>query len=131
MAQFQVKGIRELTQRLGQMGSVEEIASQMLEEAAPVLQKTMVQKAQPHKDTGAMAASIKPTEPTRGNRGYEIVVRPTGKDKKGVRNMEKMIHLEYGTSRQLATPVVLPAVKEAESEVIKKMTEVFEREILS
>ena len=131
MAQFQLKGMNELVQKLSGLGSVEEIAPQMLKEAAPILQKAMVKKAEPHKDTGAMASSIKPTEPTRGNRGYEIVVRPTGKDKKGVRNMEKMIHLEYGTSRQPATPVVLPAVKEAESEVVKKMTEVFEREILS
>lgn len=131
MAQFQVKGINELAQRLNELGSTEETAMRMLEEAAPILQEAMRKNSEPHKDTGAMAESIKPSKPTRGSQGHEIIVRPTGKDKKGVRNMEKMIHLEYGTSKQPATPVVLPSVKEAENKVVEKMKEVFEREILS
>lgn len=61
--------------------------------------------------------------------GYYICVRPTGKDKDGVRNMEKMAALEYGVGgRQAATPVLTPAVHAAEDPVLKKMQEVFDRE---
>ena len=46
-----------------------------------------------------------------------------------VRNMEKMIYLEYGTSKQRATPVLSRATRRAEKDVISKMQEVFNREV--
>ena len=65
----------------------------------------------------------------RNQRGYYISVRPTGKDKKGVRNMEKMAALEFGVDgKQAATPVLTPAVNDAEGKVLDKMQEVFDRE---
>ena len=82
-----------------------------------------------HKDSGAMNASIKPTKPKRGRDGYSVTVRPTGTDKKGVRNMEKMAYLEYGSQKQAATPVLSPAVRESEEAVCQKMQEVFEQEV--
>ena len=56
-------------------------------------------------------------------------MRPTGRDEKGVRNMEKMVYMEYGTSKQEATPVLSPAVRKAEDPVTEKMQEVFNREV--
>ena len=46
-----------------------------------------------------------------------------------VRNMEKMVYLEYGTSKQRATPVLSKATRRAEKDVISKMQEVFNREV--
>ena len=43
--------------------------------------------------------------------------------------MEKACYLEYGTSKQTATPVISPAVRESEEAVAEKMQEVFEREM--
>lgn len=104
------------------------LAPKMLEEAAPILQGNIVRRSAAHKESGEMASSVQPKKVTRGTDGYRVSVRPTGKDKKGVRNMEKMCYLEYGTARQGATPVLGPAVDESESPVLEKMQEVFDRE---
>jgi hypothetical protein len=74
-----------------------------------------------------MAASIKSTGIKTNKSGKFLVVRPTGKDSKGVRNMEKMAYLEYGTYKQAATPVVTPAVKDAESTVEREMDAIFDK----
>lgn len=124
---FEVEGIDNLMADLEKM-DIERIAPVMLEEAVPILQKSVINKAQKHKVSGEMVKSIKSSSAQRNQRGYYICVRPTGKAKKGIRNMEKMAYLEFGTSKQAATPTLSPAVKDAEHEVIQKMQEVFERE---
>lgn len=128
MAQFELEGIDDLMKDLDMLDA-ERIAPLMLEEAVPVLKESVIRKASGHKDTGDMVSSIKETKVRRNQEGYYIAVRPTGKDKKGVRNMEKMAALEYGVDgRQPATPVLTPAVHEAETPVLEKMQEVFDRE---
>ena len=129
MAQFHVKGVDALLKELNALGSMDLIAPKMLEEAVPILQNKVVEKANEHRDTGAMVASIKPTKPTRGKSGYEVIVRPTGKDKKGVRNMEKMMYLEYGVKGRAAIPMITAAVIEAEPAVLASMRATFEKEI--
>lgn len=124
---FEVQGIDDLMKDLEAI-DIERIAPIMLEEAVPILSKSIIRRASIHKATGEMLRSIKPTKPKRNAIGYYIAVRPTGKDQKGVRNMEKLIYLEFGTHRQKAQPVLTPAVKEAETSAVKKMQEVFERE---
>ena len=48
-----------------------------------------------------------------------------GKDRKGVRNNEKLAYLNYGTSKQGAKPVVGKAVKNAEGKCLEIMQEKF------
>lgn len=128
MAQFEIEGIDNLLKDLDILDA-EKLAPIMLEEAVPILKESVVKRASGHKDSGDMAASIKATGAQRNQIGYYICVRPTGVDKKGVRNMEKMAALEYGVDgRQGATPVLTPAVNEAEGKVLDKMQEVFDRE---
>lgn len=124
---FDISGIDDLMADLEKM-DVDRIAPIMLEEAVPILNQSVKRKAAAHRASGDMIGSIKPSGTERNAKGYYICVRPTGKDKKGVRNMEKMAYLEYGTSKQSPTPVLTPAVKESENEVVNKMQEVFERE---
>lgn len=128
MARFDVKGIEDLMKDLSDM-KVERIAPKMLEEAVPILEEKVKDRAATHQVSGDMHLSIKPTKPKRGRDGYSITVRPTGTDKKGIRNMEKAAYLEYGTSKQKATPVISPAIREAEEPVCDKMQEVFDREV--
>ena len=111
------------------MLDAERIAPVMLEEAAPILEQSVKKKAAGHKVSGDMLKSIKKTKVNRNQSGYYISVRPTGRDNKGVRNMEKMAALEYGVDgKQGATPVITPAAHEAETAVLDKMQEVFNRE---
>lgn len=104
------------------------LAPKMLEGAAPIVEDNIKRRAEAHRESGDMAASIKTKKAAWRNGGYHISVRPTGKDKKGVRNMEKMCYLEYGTEKQGATPVMGPAVIESEKPVIDKMQEIFDQE---
>lgn len=43
--------------------------------------------------------------------------------------MEKAVYMEFGTSKQAATPIISPAVRESEAAVLEKMQEVFDREV--
>lgn len=128
MAKFEVHGIDDFMKALSQI-DLDRIAPKMLEESVPILEKSIRSAAEKHKDTGAMAGSIKATGASVNERGHYICVRPTGRDEKGVRNMEKMVYMEYGTSKQDATPVLSPAVRKAEDRVTEKMREVFSREV--
>ena len=129
MAKFEVNGIDSLMAGLNDL-EVKEMAPKMLEEAVPILEKHIRVVAEAHKITGSMVKSIKKTGAMVGKNGYYICVRPTGKDENGVRNMEKMVYLENGTSRQIARPVISEGVRKAEQEVLKILQEVFEREVV-
>ena len=129
--QFDIKGdLDDLIADLNAM-DVDRLAPMMLEEAAPILEQEIKSRASAHRDTGDMVRSIKPTKVKNNDSGYYISVRPTGKDKKGVRNMEKMAYLEFCAPghNQSATPVLTPAVRKAEPEVLDKMQDVFNREM--
>ena len=128
MPKFEMEGMDDFMSGLSQI-NIDRIAPKMLEEAAPILEEKIKEKATGHKDTGSMMKSIKPTKPARKDNQYRISVRPTGKDKKGTRNMEKAAYLEFGTNKQAATPVLSPAVREAEIPATEKMQEVFNREM--
>ena len=128
MAKFDIYGIDDLMKGLSQI-DVDRIAPKMLEESVPILEKSVRAESAKHRDTGAMEESIKATGANVNARGHYICVRPTGRDEKGVRNMEKMVYMEYGTSKQGATPVLSPAVRKAEDKVADKMQEVFNREV--
>ena len=128
MANFDVSGLDDLMKDLDFLEAAR-IAPAMLEEAAPILEKAMQKRAGAHRDTGALEGSIKASKAGKNGNAYSISVRPTGTDKKGVRNMEKAVYLEYGTYKQAATPIISPAVRESEAAVLEKMQEVFDREV--
>lgn len=130
MASFEVKGFDELLTKLEQLGQFEEVAPKMMTAGMEKLQKEVVNAAEEHRDTGAMAQSIKPTGIETGyGGGYYMCTRPTGKDKKGVRNMAKMAYLEYGVKGRPAVPVISKAVIRAEPQVVQAMKRAFEDEV--
>lgn len=128
MAKFDIHGIDDFMREISQI-DIDRIAPKMLEESVPILEKSVRAESAKHRDTGAMEESIKATGANINARGHYICVRPTGRDEKGVRNMEKMVYMEYGTSKQEATPVLSPAVRKVENPVTEKMQEVFNREV--
>ena len=129
MAKFSFEIPDSLTRQLDRLGMIDDVAPKMINAATPIVKDEIVRRSGSHKRTGAMSGSIKPTEPKRKGSGHSAVVRPTGRDGKGVRNMEKMAYLEYGTSHQPSTPVITPAIEATEDQVIDTMTEVFEEEL--
>ncbi len=129
MGKFDFEIPADFIKQLGRLADVDRIAPQMIDEAIPILESNVKVEVAKHKRTGALANSVKKTKAKKNKYGYYASVRPTGKDKKGVRNMEKMVYLEYGTKKQPARPTLTKAIKDSESAVLDKMQEVFSREV--
>ncbi len=127
MARFEYEGVDNLLKGLDAL-EIDEIAPKMLKAAAPILQDGIVRAATPHHISGDMIGSIKTTKVSKNKDGHYVTVRPTGTDSKGVRNMEKMAYLEFGTKKQNATPVIAPGTRSSKTAVERKMQEVFEQE---
>ena len=125
MAKIKVDGFDEIIKGLSSL-DVDKMTDEMIQAAEPVMIEKLTNHAKKHRDTGSMVNSIKSTGVKQKNKGKYLVVRPTGTDGNGVRNMEKMAYLEYGTYKQAATPVVTPAVKEAEATVESNMDRIFD-----
>lgn len=147
MARFDTSGIDELMATLEKLGKFDEIAPEMMEAGIDELEKEVIQEASKHKDTGEMVASIKRTglQESKGG-GYYMCTRPTGyasgkkwkNARKGkgegtgrrrVRNMEKLVWLEYGVKGRAATPVITKAVINAEDKTLDAMRKVFEEKV--
>lgn len=131
MARFSFEIPDNLTRQLEKLGDTDEIAEKMIDAGIPIVEKEVVRRADAHRRTGAMSGSIKPTKPKRTTGGHFAVVRPTGRDGRGTRNMEKAAYMEYGTSHQPSTPVITPAVAATENSVIEAMQDVFNKEVES
>lgn len=130
MAKFDFKIDPAFLKQLGKLADVDRLAPKMIDESIPILLDNVKKEAARHKNTGDMQNSIKKTKAakTKGG-GYYAAVRPTGKDRKGVRNMEKLAYAEFGTTKQAPTPMLTKAIKDSENPVTGKMQEVFEREV--
>ena len=131
MGKFDFQISPDFLKQLGRLADVDRVAPQMIDEAIPILLENVKKETAQHKRTGDMYKSIKKTKANKTkNGGYYASVRPTGKDRKGVRNMEKMVYAEYGTSKQAPTPMLTKAIRDSENAVMDKMREVFSREVI-
>lgn len=130
MARFDFAIPDDFIKQLGRLADVDKYAPQMINEALPILENHVKSEVGKHVASGDLARSIKVSKAKKTkNGGYIASVHPAGTDSKGVRNMEKMVYLEYGTSKQGATPVLTKAIKDSEPAVMKKMQEAFNREV--
>lgn len=107
---------------------IEMFAPEALTKCAPIVQNRMEQLASAHSRTGRMKNSIRAKKPTKRKDRYTLFVGPQGKDRKGVRNMEKMSYLEYGVKahRQPATPVITPTIEQTKTSVWETMQATFD-----
>ena len=129
MAKFDFQIPDDFIKQLGKLADVDRIAPQMLNEALPILERNVKSEVSKHVVSGDLLKSIKMSKAKKNKYGYYASVRPTGTDKKGVRNMEKLVYLEYGTSKQASKPTLTKAIKDSEKAVLDKMQEVFNREV--
>lgn len=122
MAKFEVNIPTDLMRELEKLNNTDAMIKELLEseDVSRPLIDSFVGELQNHKDTGALIGSVKKLV-KKNKYGWFMVVRPTGKDKKGVRNMEKLMTLEFGSKTQPARPLVDRATKNAESAVIQAL----------
>lgn len=122
MAKFEVNIPTDLMREIEKLNNTDAMIKELLdsEDVSRPLIDSFVGELQSHVDTGALVQSVKKLV-KKNKYGWFLVVRPTGKDKKGVRNMEKLMTLEFGSSTQPARPLVDRATKNAESAVIQAL----------
>lgn len=132
MAKVEFDFPSDLMNQLQRAGNMDYLAKKMITAAIPTLERNVKKECASHRRTGSMVNSVKATKVAKykNGSGYYAVVRPTGKDERGVRNMEKLAHAELGTSHQAATPILSKAVAESEDEVNEIMQRVYNLEVL-
>lgn len=134
MAKFTMHGTDDFISQLEALSSgIGRVQEKMINGAAPILKDAMSDNIRAAADrgyaTGALASSVRATKAKKNNYGYFAAVRVTGKDKKGVRNGEKLAYLEYGVEGgQQAHPVMAKTMRQSEEAVVRKMQEVFDQE---
>ena len=148
MANFTFDIPTDFLKQLGKLQDIDRIAPIMIDEALPTLEASFKRNLNGVlKDpTGELLASIKMvTSKKVKNGGYYGYVTAKGASKKKMykrrdftgavkreepyRNYQKILALEYGTSKQGPRPFITRAIKNAEPEVLRKMQEVFDREV--
>jgi HK97 gp10 family phage protein len=131
MGKFDFQFDERLVRQLERMANYDKIAPRILGEAIPVLERKVREGISTHKRTGALAKSIKAGKPLKNKYGWYASVFPTGEDERGVKNAEKLIYMEYGTSKQPATPVMTKAINDATPEVTEKMQQIYNEAVNS
>lgn len=142
MARFKMDIPADLFSEIGNMS---ELCPQIIEEAEPALVEGMREQIQkvirhPDRSTGELVDSITASKPKKekdgswsgfvGPQGYSSQYYYKGRKKKRkykLSNAAKLVFMEYGTSRQKATPVLDSVIKNTEAEALARMQAAFER----
>ena len=126
---FQTMGFDEFAKELEELGNVDKYAPELLNAAAPILEKNLRSQVKRETNrgyaTGDLASSIKAKKPGKNAYGHYVMVTAEGKDRKGVRNNEKLAYLNYGTSKQQARPVISNAIRDSEDACLEIMQKKF------
>lgn len=129
MAKFSFEIPDDLIRQLNALGNIDKIAPKMIQAGLPIVESELKRRSEGHRESGEMIDSIKSQKTQKTHYGHIGIVRPTGTDSSGVRNMEKMAYLEYGTSTQPSTPVITPTIAATENRVHEVMQRTFNEEI--
>ena len=133
--------LKELTDK-----PFDKIAKDALDECAPILEravKTSMRRAVKHSGDSDMIKSVRKNKPKQTKTDAWIVnVYPSGYSSNTfsrytggrvkrypVSNALKAIWLEYGRVGQMPSPWLAPAVANCTSEVLKKMQDIWEKEV--
>lgn len=126
---LKMTGFDLLEDELKKYDDPDDIAAKVVDTASPILVETvkeMIKTTTFSDSSGDLADSIQATGAKINGYGCFAAVRPTGRDRKGVRNGEKMAYREYGTSKQTAKPILKKAVRKSEKKCLEIMQKTFE-----
>ncbi|MDD2297573.1 MAG: hypothetical protein PHX79_07135 [Sphaerochaetaceae bacterium] len=123
----------DIYNKLQQLRNTAEYAPKMIEAEQDAVFPEVMRRLEPHShnkqakaDAGALKASMVKTKPKMDKSGrWRAKIKPSGYDKKGVSNNQKLLSLEYGTSKQLATPVLRPARQAMANQAMEAAQKVF------
>lgn len=133
MASCSITGFDELEKILRKLEQPEKMAIKAVDAASPVLVSALkgAINAATKGGHGDLAGSIEATSARQNELGVFSAVRPTGTDRKGVRNGEKLAYLEYGVKshHQPPRPVRQAAVAAAEGACMSIIEGIIEQEV--
>lgn len=131
MAKANIVGLDDLLKGLEDLLDIEDVEKEVLSESGKILENQMKSEIRKAANrgyaTGDLASSISSTAPAKNNNGYFVAVRPVGKDRKGIRNGEKLQYLEHGTSKQQPRPILQKVVSQSENECAEKAQEIISK----
>lgn len=126
----------DLQKELESLANFDEIAPKMLDAATPIIEKSIKLRLARHKRSGDLVESVSAHKAKATKGVYIGKVKFDGYSKhrykkrsQTVANAQKAISLEYGTSKQRATPFLKQAVNDVEIQVVQKMQAVFNEEV--
>ena len=133
MARFNTSGLDKNMADMKRMGELAgPTADKMLMAGADQVKQAWKASAEMHGhiDTGDMVGSIGyPHGPKDANGIRAIDIYPQGKDRKGVRNVEKAFILHYGTSKKPGSHWVDTADQISEDQAIPAMAKVWDEHL--
>lgn len=109
MAKIESVGLEDVRRKFSdRAASIDTVVADILNAGASVMADELKQSCTRHKlvKTGSMLKSIRPTKIKKTNGNTYIEVYPQGKDKKGIRNVEKAFVLNYGRRRRKPFPPI-------------------------
>ena len=120
----------ELEKLVSKLANPDPIARKMIQTTTNPLKRAL--KARAPTESGEMKKSIRPSPIKNRGNGYFRIVRPTGKNSRGFRNMEIAAYYEFGnrSRRQPPRPFIASAVQETKSECLQIMQDVFDSEVI-
>lgn len=132
---FRFQMDESLEKQLTKLENFDSIAEKLLKDASPIIEESVKSECGIHSETHAMVDSVKSKKPAKNKSGWYVVVRPTGKDENGVRNMAKMVWIEYGYFNKRAKhfvapkPILTKALNGCREKVLKMMQETLNKKM--
>jgi HK97 gp10 family phage protein len=124
MAHLEVTGLDEIMKALNKLAEPTKMAIKAVDAAAPVLEESFKESIKSAADrgyaTGGLANSVTHTPAKENALGVYSVAKVDGTNSRGLRNVEELAYLEYGTRRksgkqQAPRPVRQKAINMAQS----------------
>ena len=129
MAGLELNGFDRFDEALKKMDMYDTVAPKLLNGSIGILENNLKKEVEKHKKTGQLHKSIRSKKAMKNKYGWYATAAPQGTDSNGVRNMEKLAYLEYGTSNQPATPCIAPSVNRSLSAVEERMQQIFNESV--
>ena len=105
---------------------IEQKSKEIILKQQELIQKELVKSYQKHRRTGQLQENIKTSKIGELQEHEGFIASVYVKDN-NQRNVNKALALEYGTSKQQATPVFYPTIKQQEANLDKIAQDVFKK----
>lgn len=139
MGVLSVTAPQSLINRLDKIVRTSGLPEKMLNAAMDVMEPELKRRLAPHDKSGELMKSVTKGDPDVDSKGvwrsdiyfdgYDTSREATASDPRGIPNDRKMMSMEWGTSRQVATPVIRPTKEAKNSEAVAAMQAVFDKEV--